>query len=74
MQTAGSRAAESRIKPQSACGSDSPLRFVSKAPPGCRPVVRILRENAMPRGDKSAYADKQKRQAAHIEKDYEKPA
>lgn len=26
----------------------------------------------MPRGDKSAYTDKQKRQAEHIEKDYEK--
>ena len=25
----------------------------------------------MPRGDKSAYTDKQKRQAAHIEKGYE---
>ena len=29
-------------------------------------------ENAMPRGDKSAYTDKQKRQAAHIEESYEK--
>lgn len=26
----------------------------------------------MPRGDKSAYTDKQKRQAQHIEKGYEK--
>jgi plasmid stabilization system protein ParE len=26
----------------------------------------------MPRGDKSSYTDKQKRQAAHIEKGYEK--
>ena len=26
----------------------------------------------MPRGDKSAYTDKQKRQAAHIEQGYEK--
>jgi len=26
----------------------------------------------MPRGDKSAYTDKQKRQAKHIEKGYEK--
>jgi hypothetical protein len=26
----------------------------------------------MPQGDKSSYTDKQKRQAAHIEKDYEK--
>jgi plasmid stabilization system protein ParE len=26
----------------------------------------------MPRGDKSAYTDKQKRQAEHIEKGYEK--
>lgn len=26
----------------------------------------------MPRGDKSAYTDKQKRQAAHIEESYEK--
>ncbi len=26
----------------------------------------------MPRGDKSAYTDKQKRQAAHIEEGYEK--
>jgi hypothetical protein len=29
-------------------------------------------EIAMPRGDKSSYTDKQKRQAAHIEEGYEK--
>jgi hypothetical protein len=29
-------------------------------------------ELAMPRGDKSAYTDKQKRQAEHIEEGYEK--
>lgn len=29
------------------------------------------REGAMPRGDKSAYTDKQKRQAQHIEEGYE---
>ena len=28
-------------------------------------------ENTMPRGDKSAYTDKQKRQAEHIEESYE---
>src|SRR5688500_10103029 len=30
-----------------------------------------LPETAMPQGDKSAYTDKQKRQAEHIEKGYE---
>jgi len=30
------------------------------------------KEAAMPRGDKSAYTDKQKRQAKHIEESYEK--
>jgi len=30
------------------------------------------RENDMPKGDKSAYTDKQKRQAQHIEEGYEK--
>jgi plasmid stabilization system protein ParE len=30
-----------------------------------------LPETAMPRGDKSSYTDKQKRQAAHIEEGYE---
>jgi hypothetical protein len=30
------------------------------------------REAAMPRGDKSSYTDKQKRQAEHIEEGYEK--
>src|SRR5262249_3631545 len=29
------------------------------------------RSNAMPRGDKSSYTDKQKRQAEHIEEGYE---
>jgi plasmid stabilization system protein ParE len=33
----------------------------------------LRRENhAMPQGDKSAYTDKQKRKAEHIEKGYEK--
>jgi hypothetical protein len=31
----------------------------------------IGEETAMPRGDKSAYTDKQKRQARHIEQGYE---
>jgi hypothetical protein len=30
------------------------------------------KENTMPQGDKSSYTDKQKRQAEHIEKGYEK--
>jgi plasmid stabilization system protein ParE len=30
------------------------------------------RRNAMPKGDKGAYTDKQKRQAEHIEEGYEK--
>jgi plasmid stabilization system protein ParE len=30
-----------------------------------------IKENVMPRGDKSAYTDKQKRQARHIEEGYE---
>jgi hypothetical protein len=32
----------------------------------------IRRDNAMPRGDKGKYTDKQKRQAEHIEEGYEK--
>jgi plasmid stabilization system protein ParE len=32
----------------------------------------LSRRNVMPQGDKSAYTDKQKRQAEHIEKGYEK--
>src|SRR6202011_2784280 len=31
-----------------------------------------MRETIMPRGDKSSYTDKQKRQAEHIEEGYEK--
>jgi plasmid stabilization system protein ParE len=31
----------------------------------------FLRGNAMPRGDKDKYTDKQKRQAEHIEESYE---
>ncbi len=31
-----------------------------------------IMEAAMPRGDKSSYTDKQKRQAEHIEEGYEK--
>jgi hypothetical protein len=37
--------------------------------PGRRRI--ITEEDAMPQGDKSKYTDKQKRQAAHIEKSYE---
>jgi plasmid stabilization system protein ParE len=33
---------------------------------------QTLKEHIMPRGDKSAYTDKQKRQAQHIEESYEK--
>jgi plasmid stabilization system protein ParE len=39
-----------------------------------KPMVRAGRgakEGMMPRGDKSAYTDKQKRQAEHIEESYE---
>jgi hypothetical protein len=32
----------------------------------------LYRRHAMPRGDKSSYTDKQKRQAHHIEEGYEK--
>src|SRR3954469_1092056 len=35
-------------------------------------VRDTLRRYAMPKGDKSAYTDKQKRQAEHIEEGYEK--
>jgi plasmid stabilization system protein ParE len=38
-----------------------------------RPFVnQVQRSNIMPRGDKSAYSDKQKRKAEHIEESYEK--
>jgi hypothetical protein len=32
----------------------------------------LAKETVMPRGDKSSYSNKQKRQAAHIETSYEK--
>jgi plasmid stabilization system protein ParE len=35
-------------------------------------IINQSGENHMPRGDKSKYTDKQKRQAAHIEEGYEK--
>jgi hypothetical protein len=35
-------------------------------------IVASGKENIMPQGDKSAYTDKQKRQAEHIEESYEK--
>lgn len=37
-------------------------------------IIRVLvkREICMPRGDKSKYTDKQKRQAEHIEEGYRK--
>jgi hypothetical protein len=35
-------------------------------------VINAIEEHIMPRGDKSAYTDKQKRQAQHIEEGYEK--
>jgi plasmid stabilization system protein ParE len=34
-------------------------------------TVIIVEETTMPRGDKSSYSDKQKRQAEHIEEGYE---
>jgi hypothetical protein len=34
--------------------------------------LKIAKEVVMPRGDKSSYTDKQKRQAEHIEEGYEK--
>src|SRR5512146_1039280 len=37
----------------------------------CSWIQRILKEEEMPRGDKSSYTDKQKRQARHIEQGYE---
>jgi hypothetical protein len=36
-----------------------------------RAIPREDKEDAMPRGDKSSYTDKQKRQAEHIEEGYE---
>lgn len=41
--------------------------FIRNASP-----LALTLENAMPRGDKSSYTDKQKRQAEHIEEGYEK--
>jgi plasmid stabilization system protein ParE len=35
-------------------------------------VILTPKEHTMPRGDKSSYTDKQKRQAEHIEEGYEK--
>src|SRR5687768_6183228 len=38
----------------------------------CRGPQNRFRSDNMPRGDKSAYTDKQKRQAEHIEEGYKK--
>lgn len=35
-------------------------------------MLNLEKEDKMPQGDKSSYTDKQKRQAEHIEKSYEK--
>lgn len=35
-------------------------------------MLNLEKEGVMPQGDKSAYTDKQKRQAEHIENSYEK--
>jgi plasmid stabilization system protein ParE len=40
-------------------------------PSGSRTIQFGDKESVMPRGDKSAYTDKQKRQAEHIEEGYE---
>ena len=39
--------------------------------PWPKPSDTLFREVAMPRGDKSKYTDKEKRQAEHIEEGYE---
>jgi hypothetical protein len=44
----------------------------SSAPLGLKKREGPMTEEAMPRGDKSSYTDKQKRQAGHIEEGYEK--
>src|SRR5258708_18233375 len=64
-----------------ACGTPRNNRFVPKrrveeprrAARVAMIATRIIhsRETIMPRGDKSSYTDKQKRQAEHIEEDYE---
>jgi len=41
--------------------------LIAEGPPG----VLNWQESDMPRGDKSSYTDKQKRQAEHIEESYE---
>jgi hypothetical protein len=57
------------------------LKLDITAPPGLRsipylsPILRFTffpSLSLMPQGDKSAYTDKQKRQAEHIEESYEK--
>jgi hypothetical protein len=40
-------------------------------PPNKRPEQKRMEETSMPRGDKSSYTNKQKRQAEHIEEGYE---
>jgi hypothetical protein len=39
---------------------------------GVNVLLQITKEAVMPRGDKSSYTNKQKRQAEHIEQGYEK--
>lgn len=46
----------------------APTPFAPSVNPAASPQSRT----AMPRGDKSSYTDKQKRQAAHIEAGYER--
>jgi hypothetical protein len=45
---------------------------VSDRPPARGKAVDFQRRKIMTQGDKSAYTDKQKRQAKHIEEGYEK--
>src|SRR5215471_15012066 len=40
--------------------------------PACFPIGNIQKEECMPRGDKSSYTSKQKREAEHIERGYKR--
>ena len=51
----------------------NPVSAGARKPQPRSEAVRLQAQpNQMPQGDKSSYTDKQKRQAVHIEKGYEK--
>src|SRR5688572_33193384 len=65
VKSSGENATGSQRLPPSEVGSSAAVH-------GLHRIVMANQEDQMPRGDKSAYTEKQKRQAEHIEEGYEK--